>query len=628
MQLRGFVAFVVTSLSLWLTAGCGQPCACPETPSQPGEPDSKPRRPSMPALPPMGQCTDTPVDVGLELEKVDGLGVVTLSADAFVQLSPKHRMMAYHLSRAAVAGDPIVYAQRSRFGIKLKVVAEELALHRSAVPEALRAKVETFVRRVFVHKGVYDTWTGQKMGLPFDEATFKRVLLAVAKDGAELPGGGDEAAVSGLVTTLGPLLFDPAFEPASRTSTTAALPGPYGPWVEPMLASLKEAAKLAEGKQKTSIEQLADYLGSGDAAAYARHARAEEQSAPVATRMGFFSSRLAGPELWAGVMLEDASLQATMAALAPALAHLRAVALPSEPNVVSLPPRAGIPLTMTGRAAPAMSIVSQLQGPRGPAQTWVWAPVLDAEVKLRVLALKKGFIPDPARAADFERCAPHVYRMLAILPAAIGAQSSSGSNALPPEERAAIEQARVQAAAMVASWDPKMIEAGLLPDSTCAGIVDALVPADFLARLGSLGEGALRDPDFRASSLIVGHALAQGALREVTRGGHVHLSIVEPERWRASVKSLLDALVQIETKGDRDGARKLLERYAQAVAPRWRQSARARADEAGLPARLVFVTPRLKAIRDADGAITDATILDSLNVIETALIDAGKMEMP
>ena len=629
MQPRRFVFGALILIGLSLSAGCGCPCPCPTTPTQ--QPDTQPpRRPVLPKLPPMGQCVDTPEDVGLEMETVDGMGVVTLSANAFVDLDPEARILAYHLSQAAVAGDAIVYEQRSRFGATIKVVAEELALHLSAIPTGLRPKVETFVRRVFVHKGVHDAWTGAKLSPPFEESELREALLAAVKDGAKLPGVKREADVPKLVNELRPLLFDPDFEPFSRSveGTPSKIPGPYAEPLKRAVTFLEAAAKHAQGPQRTAIEQLANYLSSGDAAAYERHVRAVADAAPIALRMGTFSTRLSGSELWAGVMLDDASMKPTMTQLAAALPHLRGLVFPASHSAGFIAPRAGIPLTLAGAAAPATPAAETLSTTSGPSQAWVWTPVLDAVVKLRVLAVKKGFVPDPEKAADFERCLPYAYRTRIILRASVG-RGRSGPSAIPSADRAVITLAKAELAALVAAADPKVVDMGLLPDAACASVVDQLLPADHLVQLGSVPPGQkLTDPDVRASSLIVRFALAQGALREVTRDGHIHLQVVDSDRWRASVKSLLASLLDIEAKGDSAKARELLRQYADDVVVRWRDSASVRTKAAGLPVHLVYVVPRVKAIRDADGVITDATIVDSLGIIETALVDAGKMEMP
>ena len=175
-------------------------------------------------------------------------------------------------------------------------MAEELALHLAAMPDALRTKVETFVRRVFVHKGIYDLETGRKVAPPFDESELREALTIAAKEGAKLPGGTGQAAVDKVLNELGPWLFDPKVEPSLPTARPS-LPGPFKPHIEPLLVSLKSATKIAKGESKTALEKLVRYLSSGDAAAFEAHLRAGASSELLALRIGFFETPLASREL-------------------------------------------------------------------------------------------------------------------------------------------------------------------------------------------------------------------------------------------------------------------------------------------------------------------------------------------
>ena len=110
----------IAALSLVVVAGCGHPPVGPNTPAPSTKARPRPPRISLPDMQSMGQCVDTPADVGLEMEVVDHMGVVALSADAFIDLTPEQRILAYHLSRAAVAAEPIIYEQRGPLGGQLE----------------------------------------------------------------------------------------------------------------------------------------------------------------------------------------------------------------------------------------------------------------------------------------------------------------------------------------------------------------------------------------------------------------------------------------------------------------------------------------------------------------------------
>jgi len=565
----------------------------------------------MPDLPGMSQCVDTPSDVGLEMDSADGMGIVSLAADAFIDLKPEERVLAYHLSQAAVDAEPAIWDQRSPHGKKLRNLAVQLALHRSSLPEAMRPRVETFVRRLFVHKGVFDVWTGERIRVPFDEAEFRDVLAAARDGGAELP--------EDIAKRLGPFLFDPDQAPSARRADTSG-------HLARVAASLRKAAERAEGDEKRAIESLAAHLSSPGGEAFQRHLEASGEGVPLVARMGILSRRGPDNEVWAGLAIPDTQTTSHIGRLGPAWTGLAAAKGLAPDNPGAMFVRAGIPLAFTAAASPATPPASVLRGTSGPASVWIWTPVLDAHVKLQELAIKKGFIPDPARSKVFERCLPHAYRARVMLRAAAAASHPSPPNVPTGSALDVVERARDFVAATMASRDPKIVEIGVLPDAACAEVVEDLLSADLLARIGHVDEGrALVDPEIRAAALVSSHALDKGGLRESTRDGHVHLPMVNRGEFRASLESLRDALRGID---DEAKAAAWLGKHAPSLPMHWRKSAATRVHEAGLPARLVFVAPRVKPIRDADGAITDATIVDSLGVIETALVDAGELDLP
>ncbi len=550
------------------------------------------------------------------METVDDLGIVTLSADAFIDLDPEQRVLAYHMSRAIAAASTVEFSQRSRFGLLVKEVAEELALHKQAVPADLVSKVETFVRRVFVHRGMHDGWTQRKLEMPLDESELRLALRAVHSAGAKLPGVRKEADLNKLLDDLRPALFDANVEPTSLN--TAAQPEHR----KHVLLPLRDASKQADATTRAAIDPMISYLDSGTPAALEREVRAPRS--PFLLSLGPVG--LHG--LWAGMlMIEDEANQALLDKLASTPFDLRGLPVKAMDWASA---RAGIPVSFSGAVGTSSFAVSTVVA-SDAARTWVAFPIVDSMAAVHSRAVLKSFLPEPEREADFRRCLPHAYRTHAVLKHLVGLsmRPKDATGTLPPSENEVIRRARAELLATIASWDPKVVESGWLPDATCAGVMDALVPIEHMLGLRAIPTSrAIEDPEVKASSLIVQAALAKGALREVSREGHVHLQIVEQERWRAFVLELASELLEIERKGDGAAARSLIARHAQNLVPRWRDSSVARAKDVGLPSRLVFLAPRLKALRDGKGAITDATLVESLGIIETALVDAGKLAVP
>src|SRR6266567_3337734 len=54
------------------------------------------------------------------VERVGDVGFIQLQAPSFAQLAPEQKALAYWLTRASIAIDPIIYDQLSRFGLREK----------------------------------------------------------------------------------------------------------------------------------------------------------------------------------------------------------------------------------------------------------------------------------------------------------------------------------------------------------------------------------------------------------------------------------------------------------------------------------------------------------------------------
>ena len=73
------------------------------------------------------------------LERVGDTGFLALQADSFPQLDTQQKALAYWLTQASIAIDPIIYDQLSRFGIREKRLLEEVvARPASADPETFK----------------------------------------------------------------------------------------------------------------------------------------------------------------------------------------------------------------------------------------------------------------------------------------------------------------------------------------------------------------------------------------------------------------------------------------------------------------------------------------------------------
>src|SRR3989442_5154674 len=78
------------------------------------------------------------------VERVADTGFIQLQADSFRSLDARQQALAYWLTQASIAIDPIVYDQLSQYGIREKRLLEEIVGHPSGIPQALFDRIRQY----------------------------------------------------------------------------------------------------------------------------------------------------------------------------------------------------------------------------------------------------------------------------------------------------------------------------------------------------------------------------------------------------------------------------------------------------------------------------------------------------
>jgi dipeptidyl-peptidase III len=136
------------------------------------------------------------------VDVVGSTGFVQLEADSFRSLSPREQALAYWLSEASIAIDPIIYDQSSRFGLRQKRVLELVVAHPEGVDRAAYAKILAFTKLFWANRGNHNDTTAQKF-LP--DFTFDDLRRAARAD--------RDPTLQKELDELRQSLFDPNFEP-------------------------------------------------------------------------------------------------------------------------------------------------------------------------------------------------------------------------------------------------------------------------------------------------------------------------------------------------------------------------------------------------------------------------------
>jgi len=169
------------------------------------------------------QAATTPL-----VERVADTGFLQLQADSFHQLDPRQQALAYWLTQASIAIDPIIYDQLSQYGLRQKRLLEEIMAHPAGIPQPAASKIREFALRFWANRGNHNENTGQKFLPSFSAEELRQAALTAHKNGGFTTKPGDLPALVKVedlereLRELGPSLFDPNVEPI----TTAKTPPP------------------------------------------------------------------------------------------------------------------------------------------------------------------------------------------------------------------------------------------------------------------------------------------------------------------------------------------------------------------------------------------------------------------
>ena len=159
------------------------------------------------------------------VERVGETGFLELQAGSFGQLDARHQALAYWLTQASIAIDPIIYDQLSRFGLREKRVIEEITARPSSADTVLFKRIRDYALLFWANRGNHNETTGQKFTPAFAFEDLQNAALKAQANGAfktpygDLPAIADAAGLRRELSELRPAIFDAAFEPLPTAKT-------------------------------------------------------------------------------------------------------------------------------------------------------------------------------------------------------------------------------------------------------------------------------------------------------------------------------------------------------------------------------------------------------------------------
>ncbi len=162
------------------------------------------------------------------VERVGDTGFLQLQAESFKQLPPRQQALAYWLTQASIATDPIIYDQLSATGIQEKRLLEEIVGHSEGILGETIAKIRSYALLFWANRGNHNETTGQKFVPSFTPEELAQAAMRAQQNGAfktsyaDLPALPTPAALNAELSALRQSMFDARFEPTITAKTPPA----------------------------------------------------------------------------------------------------------------------------------------------------------------------------------------------------------------------------------------------------------------------------------------------------------------------------------------------------------------------------------------------------------------------
>jgi dipeptidyl-peptidase-3 len=197
------------------------------------------------------------------------------------------------------------------------------------------------------------------------------------------------------------------------------------------------------------------------------------------------------------------------------------------------------------------------------------------------------------------------------------------------EQYSALEESRADLVALYFVPDRKLVELGLVDDADHDEIVRAEYEGyarNALVQLRRVREGSQIEEDhMRNRQMVVGWLIANSRAIDVRRrDGKTYYVVADIKAFQEGVGRLLADVQRIKAEGEYEAAKALFETYGVHFDPALRDEVVARVDRLQMPSYTGFVQPRLEAVRDGLGEITDVQISYPLDLTAQMLEYSGR----
>lgn len=176
-----------------------------------------------------------------------------------------------------------------------------------------------------------------------------------------------------------------------------------------------------------------------------------------------------------------------------------------------------------------------------------------------------------------------------------------------------LEEARADLVALYHIWDPKLVEIGIIPNTT--DIVKAMYNKEIrnacLVQLQRVPKGHDQlEEDHMKNRQLIAHWLWKNAdcIERIENNGKTYFRITSYEKMRDGVGKLLAEIQRIKSEGDYEAGKKLIDTYGFKIDTALRDQVLARMEKLDRAVYTGFVMPKLDPVKNKKGEITDVKI--------------------
>ena len=145
------------------------------------------------------------------VDRVGETGFLQLESESFNSLPPQQKALAFWLSMAAIAVNPIVYDQNSAYGLELKHLLEQILTHPRGINPAVLKQITDYTKLFWANRGNHNSFTSRKFLPGFAPEELRAAAVQALRNRASL---GPQAKLLKELDDLRRPIFDADYQPS------------------------------------------------------------------------------------------------------------------------------------------------------------------------------------------------------------------------------------------------------------------------------------------------------------------------------------------------------------------------------------------------------------------------------